>query len=184
MRVIPVALQRGRACAHAHAASQIEMEPTRLLRTQRTEASMYRRHNPQSPRVGPFLNWSHAATRRPKMVSGTRPMTIPIMIGSRSPEMLTEEPISMTSSIPTSGAAWAAAGRRTVAAAAAAPPRSAGCWGGTKVVGADAHVVKRIRPARKANGANALREREKAIGTGGGRKYKRQQKCARPPKPD
>merc|ERR1719297_283920 len=51
-------------------------------------------HNPS---VGPFFHWSQADTRRPRMVNGKMPITMPHMRPSVSVATLTEDPTSMDS---------------------------------------------------------------------------------------
>merc|ERR1719410_1661563 len=51
-------------------------------------------HNPS---VGPFFHWSHADTRRPRMVNGKIPITMPHMRPSVSVATFTEDPTSMDS---------------------------------------------------------------------------------------
>merc|ERR1711994_585978 len=50
-----------------------------------------------SPRVGPFFHWSQADTRRPRMVNGKTPITMPHMRPSVRVATLTEDPTSMDS---------------------------------------------------------------------------------------
>merc|ERR1719401_2529597 len=71
--------------------------------------------------------------------------------------------MSITSSGTTS-AAWAAAGIEAAATTAAAPalPRRAGCWGGTKVLGAQ-HSARSATPARARAGALLLEERRAKV---------------------
>merc|ERR1719410_76752 len=51
-------------------------------------------HNPS---VGPFFHWSHADTRRPRMVNGKMPITMPHMRPSVKVARFTEDPTSMAS---------------------------------------------------------------------------------------
>merc|ERR1719297_521256 len=60
----------------------------------RHQAGNAQAHNPS---VGPFFHWSQADTRRPRMVNGKMPITMPHMRPSVRVATLTEDPTSMFS---------------------------------------------------------------------------------------
>lgn len=82
------------------------------------------------PRVGPFLNWSQADTKRPKTVMGTVPNTMPNIKASIVADMLSEEPMSTSMvSMSIALAIWGNA-PTTPAVTGSTPRRAADDWRG------------------------------------------------------